>query len=113
VRLEELDPEKAEKEIPRILTSEINPKLIDYRNEMASARDGLFGDLIKKVVAWEVPTVSLACLAGCGFATALAAFAAALTPAIPAVVDYYSARRDHARRNSMSYLIGITKGDEG
>ncbi len=108
-RITDIEPDKVEKEIPRIINEEIQPKLIEYRNEMKSARDVLFGDLIKRVVSWEMPTLSVAYLASLDLTSALAAFAGALAPAVPAVVDYFVKRRDVHRRNSMAYLIGLSK----
>jgi hypothetical protein len=76
---------------------------------MSAIRDNLFADLIKKVASWEVPTLSLAYMANLGFANAIALFASALTPAVPAVVDYFKAKKDVERRNAMSFLIGLSK----
>lgn len=110
-RLADIDPEKAEREIPRIISTDVKPKLVAYRNELKSARDQVFGELIKKVTAWEMPTMSLAYLASLDLASAFAAFAAALAPAVPAVVDYFISRRELTRRNSMAYLIGVSTGE--
>ena len=76
----------------KLIASELMPKVGEYENELASIRDKLFGDLIKRVVAWDVPTISIAYLTNLGFAGAVAAFAAAGRGAIPHVVDYVSSR---------------------
>ena len=82
---------------------------LELRHEMASTRDKLFGDLIKTVTKWELPTVSLAYLTSLSITGAIAAFAAALDPHFPAVVDYYvQERRKLARHNSLSYLVGVS-----
>jgi hypothetical protein len=96
-------------EAAKIIVTDVRPRMLELRLEMAAARDKLFGDLIKTVSKWEVPTLSLAYLASLSLPTAIAAFAGALAPAVPAVVDYYVQRRDLARRNSMSYLVGVSK----
>lgn len=107
-RVTELEPSRVEKEIPKILDMELKPKLIQYQNEMKSVRDNLFGDLIKSVSRWEVPTMSAVYFAGINLSSALGAFAA-LTPTIPPLVDYFLKRREVNRRNSVSYLIGVSK----
>lgn len=96
-------------EAAKLIVTDVRPKMLELRHEMATARDKLFGDLIKTVSKWEVPTMSLAYLASLSLPTAIAAFAGALAPAVPAVVDYYVQRRNLVRRNSMAYLVGISK----
>jgi hypothetical protein len=110
-RIADIDPDKAEREIPMILNTDIKPKLVEYRMEMKAARDRVFGDLIKKVTRWEMPTISIACLANLDLASAIAVFTAALGPAVPPVIDYFVKRADIKRRNSMAYLIGLSKGE--
>jgi hypothetical protein len=113
-RLSDLPPERAVEEIPRIISTEVAPRLVEYRSEMKSARDHLFGDLVKKVATWQLPTVSIAYLADISIRSALAAMAAAIVPAVPSVVDYFVKRADSKRRNAMTYLIGLSpevKGD--
>ena len=107
--IKEMDPNSITKEIPRIFNSEVQPKLIDYQNEMKANRDKLFGNLIKKVVVWEMPTISAAYLSSLDFTSAIATFATALAPAVPGVVDYFNKRRDIHRRNSMAYLVGLKR----
>jgi len=94
-------------EIARIIASELKPKIIAFKNEMCSIRDDLFADLIKKIITWEMPSLSLAYLASIGFAGSLALFASALAPAIPVVADYYKKKKDIERRNAMAYLIKL------
>ncbi len=110
--ISELNPETVDTDIAKIINAEVRPKLLQYRNELRTARDKLFGDLVKKVAAWEMATLSIAYLAGLNVASAFAAFAGALAPAVPAVVDYFNSRREIQRRNSMAYLIGITKAQD-
>ncbi|MDM0041540.1 hypothetical protein QTH89_05190 [Variovorax sp. J22G21] len=96
-------------EAARLIVSEVRPRMLELRSEMACARDKLFGDLLKTVTKWEVPTMSLAYFSSLSLPTALAAFAGALAPAVPSVVDYYVQRRNLARKNSMAYLVGVSK----
>jgi hypothetical protein len=109
-QIADLDPDSVQAELPRIINTDVKPRLVEYRSEMKSVRDRLFGELVKKVAMWEVPSLSLAYLASLEPAAALAMFASALAPAIPAVVDYYRERRNVRRRNSMAYLAGISDG---
>jgi hypothetical protein len=105
----ETEPEKISNQIRTIIAKEVAPKVIQYRNEMVSVRDKLFGDLIKTIVKWEVPSLSLAYVGEFSLSVALAFFSAAAVPAVPSVVDYFQGRRELARKNSLSYLIGVTK----
>jgi hypothetical protein len=110
VALSDIDPRNVEHETERIIRAEVQPKLVDYRNEMQSVRDRLFGDLLKRTVDLKVPSLSLAFLAGLGWPAAIASFAAgAAVAGVPPLVDYYTGRRDIGRRNSMSYLIEARK----
>ncbi len=105
----DFDPQRIEDELPRIIVTDVRPKLIEYRHEMRTVRDRMFAGLAKKVATWEVPSLSLAFLAGLSPAAAIALFASALAPAVPEIVDYFSARREAQRRNSMAYLIGLAE----
>ena len=109
-RISDIDPDRVSKYLPQIINTEVRPKFVEYRNEMKAARDKLFGDLIKRIASWEMPTKSVAYLASLDVASAIAAFAGALAPAVPAVVDYFERRRDVHRHNSMAYLIGVSAG---
>lgn len=108
-----VEPDATEQELKRIISSDVKPLFVQYENDLASARDSLFGSLVKKVTTWQLPTLSLAFLGGFSAPTALAAFAAALVPAIPSVTDYFVSRRELHRRNSMAYLVGVSRGLEG
>jgi hypothetical protein len=109
LKLEELPPDRVDREVAKLIVTEAQPKLAAYRNEMANARDKLFGDLATKVTQWQLPTMSLAYVTGLSPTAAVAGFAAALAPAVPAVVDYFVKRRDINRKNAMAYLIGISE----
>jgi len=75
---------------------------------MASARDRMFGGLVKEVTRWQVPTVALAFITQMNLASAIAAFAAAAAPAVPHFVDYIVQRREIGRRHGIGYLIGLS-----
>lgn len=107
-KLLDIPPERFNAEAARLIVTDVRPRILELRHSMSSARDKLFGDLIKTVTKWELPTVSLAYLTSLSLPAAIAAFAAALAPAVPAVVDYYVERRDVARRNSLAYLVGVS-----
>ena len=109
------NPEEA---IQRIITTELMPKVREYENEMASIRDKLFGDLLKGVVTWELPTISAAYFVNIATIDALGLFAAGIKAAalvaagvkgaVPALTDYVTAKRDVRRRHAVSYLVGLT-----
>jgi hypothetical protein len=75
-KITETDMAQPSDAIQKIIATELMPKLREYENEMSSARDRMFGDIIKSVTAWELPTLSLSYLADFGYGTALAAFVA-------------------------------------
>lgn len=108
-RLLDIPSDRFDAEAAKLIVTDIRPRMLELRLEMASARDKLFGDLVKTVTKWEMPTVSLAYLASLSLPTAIAAFAGALAPVVPTVVDYYVQRRNLVRRNSLSYLVGVSK----
>ncbi len=95
-------------EIARIVTADLIPQLTEYKNEMSAIRDDLFASLVKKVVKWEMPTISFAYLADLGFAGAITLFVSALAPAVPDTIDYFKDRRNAERRNAMAFLIGLS-----
>lgn len=113
VKLEEIPADKLDAATAKIILTEVEPKLKAINNEMAGARDKLFGDLASKLTQWQVPTLSLAYVAGLSPAGALAAFASALAPAVPPVVDYFVKRRDIQRKNAMAYLLQLSKDLKG
>jgi hypothetical protein len=111
VKIADMDPTTVERVLPQVIHGEFKPRILEYRNELKSVRDKMFGELIKKVATWNVPSISLAYLAGLSIPSAVALFAGTLAPAIPAVVDYYVARRALQRKNSAAYLVGLMRDD--
>jgi hypothetical protein len=91
-----------------MIATELEPRLVAYRADMASARDALFGNVLKGVTDWRAPALSLGSLAAMGYTAAIAAFVstAALTTG-KRVIDYVQMRRGAARKHAVSYLVGL------
>lgn len=98
--------------IQKLITSEISPRLIDYRNEMKAVRDDMFARVLKSIFKWEMPTLSLAYLGGLDYTKAIALFASALAPTIPHIIDYVKELRSIKRKNSLTYLIGLSTAND-
>jgi hypothetical protein len=111
LRISDMDPAAVSRELPAIIHGEFKPRILDYRNELKAMRDKMFGELVRKVTTWNVPSLSLAYLSGLSVPAAIALFAGTLAPAVPAVVDYYIGRRALERKNSAAYLIGLMPSD--
>lgn len=97
-------------EIAKIIATDFTPRVIEYENDMCAIRDDIFADVMKKIVKWEFPSLSLAYLANLGIAGALTLFSSALAPAVPNIIDYFKAKRDIEKRNAMSFLIKLSGG---
>lgn len=108
-KIGDIDGNISPDEIAKIIAADFAPRVIEYKNDMCAIRDDLFAGVIKKIVRWEVPSLTLAYIANLGIAGAVTLFASALTPAVPGVVDYFKKRRDIERRNAMSFLIKLSK----
>lgn len=109
LKLLDVPADRLSEEAAKLVLTDVAPRVDQLRRDLESARDKLFGDLVKNVTRWEVPTLSLSYIAGLSLPGALAAFASALTPAIPSVVDYFVQRRALFRNNSMAYLVGLSR----
>jgi hypothetical protein len=106
--IDDIDLARLHDELPRVLMTEVQPKVVAYKNELKSVRDRLFGDLVKSVFSWRLPTVSLVAVAGLNWPAAMAAFAGLGTAVLPNLVDYYVARRQARRSHAMSYVVDVT-----
>lgn len=96
--------------IQRLIASDLTPKVTEYRSEMQTIRDSLFGGLVKSITHWEVPSLLIAHVSGQDIATGLATFAAAaLAGAARPVVDYMLGIRRVNRSHAVSYLLGLAK----
>jgi hypothetical protein len=107
--IEGLDPSGALAGVRRLVAATARPRLAEYENELRSISERLFGDLIKRVVTLELPCLSAAYLFHLGFWGAAAALLAPAGRAVPPLVDFVQARRDLARRNGASYLVGLAR----
>ncbi len=106
----DVEPAQYEAEIGKLVATELAPKLVEYRKEMVDIRDALFGDLVKKVTAWEFPALSIAYFTDVGFWGAIAAFVGGgVRAAAPPLVDYVKAHRAVKRKHAVSYLIGLLR----
>ncbi len=99
----DIQPEEWSREIPHLIAREVSPRLVEYRSAMEAARDGLFADLLKSVLNWKPPAISLGVLAYLSIHQALAAFAAGSgVSALNAIIDAVVARRDTRREHAVS-----------
>jgi hypothetical protein len=105
-QLDEVPPNELAREVPRLIAADIAPSMIEYRHDMEAARDKLFGDLVKAVTNWKLPTISIAAGTYLTFHSAMSAFAAlfgsAVASAIPTIVDAVVDRRQIRRNHAMS-----------
>lgn len=108
-KLDDLPIDKAQAQIPKLLATELEPRLTAYKAEMASVRDSLFADLMKGVTDWKVPTISLGALTSMGFGAAVTAFLSttAATAAKP-LIDNFTNRRDAKRKHAVSFLVDVS-----
>jgi len=83
LRISDMDPAAVSRELPAIIHGEFKPRILDYRNELKAMRDKMFGELVRKVTTWNVPSLSLAYLSGLSVPAAIALFAGTLAPAVP------------------------------
>lgn len=108
-KIGDVDPENASLEIQRLVVTELAPAITEYHHEMQSARDRLFGDLIKRFTTYHVPALSVAYL-HFGVSGALLALVSGVSPVVgPPIVDFVRARNDAGRKHPVSYLIGARK----
>jgi hypothetical protein len=108
-QIDSLDPAVLAKEVPRLLATDVAPKLHEIRQEMKSIRDSFFADLIKKVAALEFPTLTIANYLNAGVGMSLLLFGNALVPAVPLLIDFLRARVDTRRKNNLSYLLEVQR----
>ena len=106
-------PRDLERETPRIIASKIRPQLVALRAELRSARDKLWGEVVKGIITWEFPSLALAHLTEMNVPKSVVAFAAAVRGIAPHVVDYYRERSDIGRRHAVAYLIGLSEPATG
>lgn len=107
-QLESTDLQQVLDDIPRLISVEIIPKVREYHLEMTGVRDAAFAGFIKSVVKWEVPTISVAFLAGSPLGAAFAAVIAGVAAAAPVAIDYWKDSRAAKRKNGLSYLLEVS-----
>lgn len=108
-KLLDVPTEQFNSQAAKLLITEVRPRMVELQRGLAVSRDKLFGDLVKSVLNWRVPTFTLAYMSTQSIPVVLGAFAATLVPALNNVVDHYLKRRDLVRNNSMAYLIGLSE----
>lgn len=105
-KVDDLDPAEAAERIPRMIASELEPRILAYRNEMISIRDNMFRDMLKNITDVKVPALSFGAMHLLGFEAAVAAAATASGIVAKPAVDALAARRAAKRKHPVSYLIG-------
>ena len=107
--LDDCNPLNLKNEIPKLITTDLMPKVVEYRAEMANVRDELFGDLIKGVTRWEVPALLVAFGTGESLGAAVMSFAAAaLGGAARPIIDSIVKSRKSKREHTVSYLVDVS-----
>jgi hypothetical protein len=111
--IDEISGPETQARVQQLITTELNPTLMEFRRAMIDARETLFADLLKSVTKWQLPTLTIAYLTGRNVTETIAAFAAAaLAGAAPPVIDYVTSRRRAVRNSPASYLVGIAEAAE-
>jgi hypothetical protein len=110
-RMSELPFERSEEEIRKIITVEVAPRLIEYRREMGAARDRLWGDLVKRVVQWELPVLAFSFIADISLEKTLVGMATLAGLGLGDIVDSIAKRDEVARKNAMAYLVKLSPGE--
>jgi hypothetical protein len=90
-----------------LLASELAAKMKAYRDELASVRDSLFGNLIKSVVDWKVPALAVGILYHQPLWAAAAVAGNATVAAVKGTADYWMSRRNTTRRHGTAYLVKL------
>jgi hypothetical protein len=92
----------------RLLAIELAPKMRAYRAELASARDSLFGDIMKSATDLKLPTLAVAVLHHNPLmALAVSALGNATAAIIKGVTDNWKARRAIVRKYGVAYLVKL------
>jgi hypothetical protein len=99
--------------VSSLITANVMPRVVEYKNEMRDIAEALYGDAIKRALAGAaaIPTLSVALGARLSVDSALMEFAGWLgTTVAPMIVDYIRAHRRLERKHSIAYLMKLTKG---
>lgn len=108
--LDRIAPEELQTRVPRLVAKKIQPKIIQYENEMKSVAESLFGDLLKGVVNAAVPWLSLGLASYVSFDSALIGFVISMGTNIPsATTNFVLANRKVKRAHGLAYLIDLKR----
>jgi len=107
--IDAMTPAEVSKQLPKLKAEKLLPNVIEYRNEMKAIAEKLWGDLLKTFARYPIPALSLGYVFDLSPPKLLLTAAAALSPAIPALVDYLQARKSLDRKHATAYLIGIAQ----
>jgi hypothetical protein len=83
--LDDMSPEELAKQLPKLKAEKLTPAVVEYRNEMKSVGEKLWGDLLKTFARYPIPALSLGYVFDFSAPKLLITTAAALSPAIPAL----------------------------
>ena len=111
VRVEgEVWSEEFEREIVRLIESEMIPEAQEIRERVRSAYGKMFGGLIKRSAATVTPTLTVSFLAGLSAGQILtmscAAVSGALSIAVPEIVDLWQEQKS-PKRNGLGFLLQL------
>jgi hypothetical protein len=102
--------EDFERDIVRLIESEIIPEAQEIRDNIRSAYSKMFGGLVKRSVSTVTPTLAMSFLAGLSAGQILtmscAAVSGALTVALPEIVDLWQEQKSQ-KLNGLSFLLRL------
>jgi hypothetical protein len=102
--------EEFEREIVRLIESEIIPEGQQVREQIRSAYNKMFGGLIKRTASTMTPTLTASFLTGLSAGQTLtmscAAMSGALSITLPEIVDLWQERKAQ-KRNALSFLLQL------
>lgn len=105
VSLEETASEDLQRVAKKVVAASVAPSIAEYKREMASVRDSMFGDLVSSAPNWGLPAVLLHIAAG-----PIVALIGALTQAgLTTGVNYYNGKRKVRRDHAVSYLLRLVE----
>ena len=104
-----MTPAQVRQQLPKLKAEKLLPSIIEYRSEMKATAEKLWGDLLKTFARYPIPALSLGYVFDLSPPKLLLTAAAALTPAIPALIDYLQARKNLDRKHAVAYLIGLAQ----
>lgn len=107
--IDAMTPAEVSKQLPKLKAEKLLPSVLEYQHEMKATAEKLWGDLIKTVARYPIPALSLGYLCDLSAPKLLLTVAAALSPAIPALIDYLQARKNLDRKHAVAYLIGLSQ----